>query len=97
MAEQKASTMNQEILRECFETNFFGLVNVTNSFVPLLEKAQVPSILNVSTDMASIAGQVPENPHMPRCTAYNASKSAANAYGESLLKHSIHVFLSNCT
>jgi len=83
-AEQRPSTVNDELLRECFEVNFFGLVHVTNALIPLLQKAEIPTILNVTTDMASITGQVPARVGIPRVIAYNTSKSAANAYAVGL-------------
>jgi NAD(P)-dependent dehydrogenase (short-subunit alcohol dehydrogenase family) len=38
-----------------FETNVFGIVRVTQAFLPLLERADDPVIVNVSRGMGSIA------------------------------------------
>ena len=44
-----------ETLREVFETNVFGVVVVTNAMLPLLRRAPVPRIVNVSSEAGSIA------------------------------------------
>jgi NAD(P)-dependent dehydrogenase (short-subunit alcohol dehydrogenase family) len=38
-----------------FETNVFGVVRVTNAFVPILERSDNPVIVNVSSGMGSMA------------------------------------------
>jgi NAD(P)-dependent dehydrogenase (short-subunit alcohol dehydrogenase family) len=54
-------------VRGNMETNFFGLLNVTNGFVPVLERSK-GSIVNILT-LLSLAS-------MPGVAAYNASKAA---------------------
>src|SRR3954451_15328525 len=41
-------------LRAVFETNVLGIVRVTRSFLPLLERSPNPVIVNVSSGMGSI-------------------------------------------
>ena len=56
-----------EAVRGNMETNFFGLLNVINAFVPALERNE-GSIVNILT-LLSLAS-------MPGVAAYNASKAA---------------------
>ncbi|MCI4064528.1 SDR family NAD(P)-dependent oxidoreductase [Micromonospora sp. R77] len=42
-------------LREVFETNVFGVVAVTNALLPLLRRAPAARIVNVSSEVGSIA------------------------------------------
>ena len=56
-----------DAVRGNMETNFFGLLNVTNGFVPILEQRN-GSIVNILT-LLSLAS-------MPGVAAYNASKAA---------------------
>ncbi|KAH9480263.1 Short-chain dehydrogenase/reductase ATR10 [Psilocybe cubensis] len=78
-ASQKATTVEIPVLRDAMETNFFGLVQTTQAFLPLIRKSSQGVILNVSTDMAS-------NTYMARgdstlhVVAYNTSKAAMNSY-----------------
>ena len=44
-----------QALRECFEVNLFGVVRVTEAFLPLLQKAPHASIVNVSSSLGSIS------------------------------------------
>ncbi|KAJ7445864.1 hypothetical protein FB451DRAFT_1538106 [Mycena latifolia] len=52
-----ATTTDLATIRSTFETNFFGMVQTTTAFLPLLRAAASPDspavILNLSTDMAS--------------------------------------------
>ena len=61
------------------ETNFFGLVQTTITFLPLVRKATNAVILNVSMDMASNTIQSRPDAKM-HIVAYNTSKAAANSY-----------------
>jgi len=50
---QNATTIALSTIRDAMETNFFGLVQTTLAFLPLVRKATNAVILNVSIDMAS--------------------------------------------
>lgn len=69
------------VLREMFETNVFGVVAVTNTMLPLLRRSQAGRIVNVGSELGSLA--TVSDPHSPwypfNMLAYNASKSALNA------------------
>jgi NAD(P)-dependent dehydrogenase (short-subunit alcohol dehydrogenase family) len=68
-----------EWLRKTFDVNFFGIVELTNSLLPLLLKSEAPVIINLSSDMGSLQVQATQ-PGMPKTFAYNASKAALNMY-----------------
>lgn len=61
------------------ETNFFGLIQTTIAFLPLLRKSTNAVILNVSIDMASNTIQSRPDASL-HVAAYNTSKAAANSY-----------------
>ena len=70
-----------ETLREVFEANVFGVVAVTNAMLPLLRRAPAPRIVNVSSEVGSIASMTnPDSPlwAMGASVSYPASKTALN-------------------
>ncbi|KAF5382617.1 hypothetical protein D9615_002764 [Tricholomella constricta] len=76
--DQNATTVSLDVIREAFEPNFFGMIQTTITFLPLLRASSQAVILNVATDMAS-------NNHQSKSdylhvVAYNTSKAAANSY-----------------
>ncbi len=68
--------------RTTFDTNVFGLIAVTQAFLPLLRKSAAGRIVNVSSVLGSIG--LHATPGSPisgfRVPAYNVSKSAVNAW-----------------
>jgi len=76
---QNATSLSLAPVRETMETNFFGLIQTTIAFLPLLRKSTNAVILNVSTDMASNAFQARLNASL-HVVAYNTSKAAVNSY-----------------
>ena len=65
-----------EKLRQSFETNFFGVVAVTQAFVPLLQRSTVGGgrIVNVSSQLASFNNNLADRNKL----AYSTSKTALN-------------------
>ncbi|XP_059569884.1 17-beta-hydroxysteroid dehydrogenase type 2 isoform X2 [Alligator mississippiensis] len=59
------------VYRQCMDVNFFGAVEVSKMFLPLLRKSQGRLV-----NMSSMAGGVP----MPRLSAYGASKAALSMF-----------------
>lgn len=45
--------MTVDQLRTVYETNVFGVVRVTNAFLPLLRRAEAPSVINVTSGLGS--------------------------------------------
>ena len=79
---QVASKVPVEIIREIFETNFFGVIQVTQEFIPLLYKSEAPVIVNVTSDLGSLtlrSDHTLKNYQLERA-GYGPSKTALNAY-----------------
>lgn len=78
---QHIATGTMENLRKVFETNFFGVVQTTQQFIPLLKKSGQPVIINVSSEMGSLKTQSnTTNPNRGLYDAYSCSKTALNAF-----------------
>lgn len=54
---QNALTTGTNQLREVFDTNFFGTIDVTQTFLDLLGQAPVPVIVNITSGLASLTLQ----------------------------------------
>ena len=68
-------------MRAVYDINVFGVVAVTNAMLPLLRRAPAARIVNVSSEVGSIAGQSnPDSPlgQMPASVQYPSSKAALN-------------------
>jgi NAD(P)-dependent dehydrogenase (short-subunit alcohol dehydrogenase family) len=68
--------VSDEQIRDQFETNFFGLLNVTRAVLPTLKQQHAGHILNIS----SIAGRLTS----PMLGLYHASKFAVEGLSETL-------------
>lgn len=71
------STTREENLRQAFEVNFFGTFRLNQQLLPLIKQNE-GTIINVSTDMASLHFMQHEE-YPLNCFDYNASKTASNA------------------
>jgi len=80
--EVSASQVPQDILHSIFETNFFAVVALTNTLLPLIRKSPAGRIVNLSSILGSLT--LHSDPGSPiydaKHLAYDASKSALNAY-----------------
>jgi NAD(P)-dependent dehydrogenase (short-subunit alcohol dehydrogenase family) len=80
--QQMPSTVSPDVLHEVFNTNFFGAVNVTQTFMELLKKSATPRIVIVTSGLASLT--LHSNPawkyYAVKGAAYGPSKTALNAY-----------------
>ena len=69
-------------IKEVFETNFFGVINVTQAFLDLLKKSDRPRISNITSGLGSLT--LHSDPswkyYQVKAAAYGPSKSALNAY-----------------
>jgi NAD(P)-dependent dehydrogenase (short-subunit alcohol dehydrogenase family) len=74
-----AASILPGLLKKTFTINFFGIVELTNSLLPLLLNSEAPVIINLSSDMGSLHLQATQ-PGMPKTFAYNTSKAALNSY-----------------
>jgi NAD(P)-dependent dehydrogenase (short-subunit alcohol dehydrogenase family) len=70
-----------DVLRNTFETNFFGAWKTIQAFLPLLEKSDAARIVNVSSTVGSLheIGDSTSPYDGFRAPAYAASKTALNA------------------
>jgi NAD(P)-dependent dehydrogenase (short-subunit alcohol dehydrogenase family) len=79
---KKVSEQKMETWRKTFDTNVFGLIAVTQAFLPLLEKSDAGRIVNLSSILGSLT--LHSDPKSPiydyKVAAYNVSKTAVNAY-----------------
>lgn len=70
------------VFREVFDTNFFGIVLVTQAFMDLLQKAAEPRIVNVTSGLGSLT--MNSNPtykyYAVKGAIYAASKAALNMH-----------------
>ena len=80
--DQSASSASPSILKDVFETNFFGLISVTQAFIDLLRKSPAPRIVNVTSGLGSLTLHAdPTWKYYPvKLIAYNSSKAALNMY-----------------
>jgi NAD(P)-dependent dehydrogenase (short-subunit alcohol dehydrogenase family) len=79
---QQALTVCVADIRKVFDTNFFGVIEVTQEFIPLLKKSNAGRIVNVSSDLSSLTlNDDPDWKYYPfKSTAYGISKTALNAF-----------------
>jgi NAD(P)-dependent dehydrogenase (short-subunit alcohol dehydrogenase family) len=79
---QTALEAGVNVFRDVFETNFFGVIEVTQAFAELMKTAVEPRIVNVTSGLGSLTlHNDPTWIHYPvKPTAYVASKAALNAY-----------------
>ncbi|OZF37743.1 short-chain dehydrogenase [Rhodococcus sp. 14-2483-1-1] len=74
-----------EQLRIAYETNVFGLISVTQGFLPALHRSPHPRIVNVSSGTGSLTWNSSPNPQFDwervkgGGLAYRSSKTAVNA------------------
>lgn len=80
---QSAEGTSVDSQKLVMDTNYYGVVRVTQAFLDLLKKSAQPRIVNVSTSVGSLTLQ--SNPawpayHFGKYAVYAASKAAMNMY-----------------
>jgi NAD(P)-dependent dehydrogenase (short-subunit alcohol dehydrogenase family) len=68
--------VSRDVLRQQFETNVFGLLELTNLAIPIMRKQKQGRIINISSILGVIS--------MPFRGAYNASKYAVEGLSDTL-------------
>ena len=80
--EQNPLTADIKVLKEVFDTNFFGVITVTQAFIDLMKAAPAPRIVNVTSGLGSLT--LHSDPswkyYAVKSTAYVTSKAALNGY-----------------
>jgi NAD(P)-dependent dehydrogenase (short-subunit alcohol dehydrogenase family) len=80
-----ATGLDLDTFRRVYETNVFGVVAVTNAFLPALRRSARPRIVNISSGTGSLAWSTGPNPQFDHTAgagasaAYRSSKAALNA------------------
>jgi NAD(P)-dependent dehydrogenase (short-subunit alcohol dehydrogenase family) len=75
-----AGEADTDDFRRVYETNVFGVVTVTNAFLPALRRSPRPRIVNISSGTGSLIWATrPQFPHGVTMAAYRSSKTALNA------------------
>ena len=77
-----SSTVTTDVLQRTFQTNLFAVIELTQKLLPLIKKAPAGRIVNLSSILGSLTlHSLPNSPIEPaKAFAYNASKTALNAY-----------------
>lgn len=79
---QKAAETDVQLIRQVFETNFFGVIEVTQAFIDLMKTAPEPRIVNVTSGLGSLT--LHNDPTWKyynfKATAYVTSKAALNGF-----------------
>lgn len=100
LGDQRPSMADMDVLRAVFETNYFGVIAVTNAMLPLLRRSASPRIVNVSSSVGSLNINADLKgtdgpPLMPVSAGYVTSKTALTAltlqYAWDLLAEDIKV------
>ncbi len=75
-------TISEKALRETFDTNFFQVVKLTNTLLPLIRKSEAGRIVNLSSILGSLTlHSDPSSPiYNSKLFAYDTSKTALNSY-----------------
>ena len=76
------SRVTPEVLRRTFETNFFSVVALTQTLLPLIRKSPAGRIVNVSSILGSLTlhSDPSSGIYDKKAFAYDASKTALNAF-----------------
>lgn len=80
--DNRTSTLSMDILRKTYDTNFFSVVALTQTLLPLIKKSPEGRIVNLSSILGSLT--LHSDPASPiygsKLFAYNSSKTALNAF-----------------
>jgi NAD(P)-dependent dehydrogenase (short-subunit alcohol dehydrogenase family) len=90
LSHQRPSTADLGVLHRIFETNFYGVLTVTNALLPLLRRSSAARIVNVSSSGASLTALTDpavgavvyaglSAAELPVVAGYTPSKAALNA------------------
>ncbi|MBB4803946.1 NAD(P)-dependent dehydrogenase (short-subunit alcohol dehydrogenase family) [Flavobacterium nitrogenifigens] len=79
---QDSSTTPVENIQNVFDTNFFGVIRVTQTFLELLKKSKNPRISNITSGLGSLT--LHSDPtwkyYAIKAVSYVSSKTALNAF-----------------
>ena len=77
-----SSSVSDKDVKDTFQINLFSVISLTQKLLPLIKKSEAGRIVNVSTILSSLTlHSAKDSPIAPaKEFAYNASKTALNAY-----------------
>jgi NAD(P)-dependent dehydrogenase (short-subunit alcohol dehydrogenase family) len=79
---QSSLTTSINDIQNVFDTNFFGVISVTQAFIELLKKSESPRISNITSGLGSLT--LHSDPNWKyynfKAASYVTSKAALNAY-----------------
>ena len=80
--EQSPLTADIKVLKEIYDTNFFGVIAVTQAFIDLMRSSPAPRIVNVTSGLGSLT--LHSDPswkyYEVKAAGYVTSKAALNGY-----------------
>jgi NAD(P)-dependent dehydrogenase (short-subunit alcohol dehydrogenase family) len=78
----ETSTTSDKTLRETFDTNFFAVVELTQTLLPLIRKSAAGRIVNLSSILASLTLHATKGSPIydAKTFAYDTSKAALNSF-----------------
>jgi NAD(P)-dependent dehydrogenase (short-subunit alcohol dehydrogenase family) len=77
---QQPSQVALDLIRQTLETNFIGAVAITQALLPLIRQSEAGRIVNMSSGRGSLTQHSDPHCHYAKTLAYNASKTALNAF-----------------
>ncbi|MEE9524902.1 MAG: SDR family oxidoreductase [Thermodesulfovibrionales bacterium] len=82
LSSNSTETISPKALRATFDVNFFGLVELTQTLLPLIKKSDAGRIVNVASILGSLTMHSDEVSEFSQVKpfAYDASKTAVNAF-----------------
>ena len=77
-----ASAVSLKVLKDTFDTNFFSVVTLTQTLLPLIKKSGAGRIVNLSSILASLSlhSDPGSSIYDSKYLAYNSSKAALNTF-----------------
>lgn len=79
-AGQQPSQVSIDLIRQTLETNFIAAVAVTQALLPLIHRSESGRIVNMSSGRGSLTQHSDPHCNYAKTLAYNASKTALNAF-----------------
>jgi NAD(P)-dependent dehydrogenase (short-subunit alcohol dehydrogenase family) len=77
---QQPSQVGIDRIRQTLETNFIGAVAITQALLPLIRQSKAGRIVNMSSGRGSLTQHSDPECNYAKTLAYNASKTALNAF-----------------
>jgi len=78
--QNSTETVSAKALRKTFDVNFFGLVELTQTLLPLIRKSDAGRIVNVASILGSMTIHSSQGGMTYKPFAYDASKTGVNAF-----------------